>query len=142
MNPVKRHGLLNASLNTLIAELGHTDTLVIADAGLPIPSDVPRIDLAVVPGLPGFLPILDALLDELCIEGVTLANEISTHSPTLEGDIQHRLTTLETRDRRPVEASYVSHDAFKQSLNNAKAVIRTGECTPFANIALHSGVPF
>jgi len=142
VNPVKRHGLLNAPLNALIAELGHTDTLVIADAGLPIPTDVPRIDLAVTPGLPGFLPVLDALLEELCVESVTLANEITTHSPALNDDIQHRLAELEARDGHPVEASYVSHDTFKQSLKKAKAVIRTGECTPYANVALHSGVPF
>ena len=97
MNPVKRHGLLNAPLNALIAELGHTDTLVIADAGLPIPSDVPRIDLAITPGLPGFLPVLDALLEELCVESVTLASEITTHSPALNEGIQHRLTGLEAR---------------------------------------------
>ncbi len=142
MNPVKRHGLLNAPLNALIAELGHTDTLVIADAGLPIPPEVPRIDLAVTPGLPGFLPVLDALLEELCVEGVTLADEIATHSPALKDDILNRLAALEARDDRTVETRHVSHEAFKQSLSNAKAVIRTGECTPYANIALHSGVPF
>jgi|TARA_B100000700_G_scaffold128542_1_gene144058 D-ribose pyranase len=142
VNPVKRHGLLNAPLNALIAELGHTDTLVIADAGLPIPSDVPRIDLAITPGLPGFLPVLDALLEELCVESVTLASEITTHSPALNEGIQHRLTGLEARDGQPVPASYVPHETFKQSLHQAKAVIRTGECTPYANLALHSGVPF
>lgn len=142
MNSVKRHGLLNAPLNALIAELGHTDTLVIADAGLPIPPDVPRIDLAVTPGLPGFLPVLDALLDELCVERVTLANEITAHSPALHADIQHRMTKLEARDSHQVQATYVPHETFKQSLHKAKAVIRTGECTPYANIALHSGVPF
>ncbi|MDX1466776.1 MAG: RbsD/FucU domain-containing protein, partial [Halomonas sp.] len=58
---MKRQGLLNAPLATLIAELGHTDTVVIADAGLPIPPGVPRVDLALRPGLPGFLEVFDAL---------------------------------------------------------------------------------
>lgn len=34
------------------------------------------------------------------------------------------------------------HEHFKQATKTAKAVIRTGETTPFANVILHSGVIF
>jgi D-ribose pyranase len=32
--------------------MGHGDALCVADAGLPIPNGVPRIDLAFAPGSP------------------------------------------------------------------------------------------
>ncbi|MGM0702379.1 MAG: D-ribose pyranase [Pseudomonadota bacterium] len=139
---MKRRGLLNAPLAKLIAELGHTDILVIADAGLPIPPGVPRIDLALRPGLPGFVEVFDVLVDELCVEGVTLAQEIREASPVLHDQVEQRLVGLERRDGQSLARDFVSHDAFKRLLPAARAVVRTGECSPFANIALHSGVAF
>ncbi|WP_163577012.1 D-ribose pyranase [Halomonas faecis] len=139
---MKRRGLLNAPLSRLIAELGHTDMLVIADAGLPIPPGVPRVDLALRPGLPGFLEVFDVLADELCVEGVTLAQEIREANSGLHDQVEQRLVALERRDGQSLARDFVSHDAFKRLLPSARAVIRTGECSPYANIALHSGVAF
>ena len=139
---MKRQGLLNAPLAKLIAELGHTDTLVIADAGLPIPPGVPRVDLALRPGLPSFLEVFDALSDELCVEGATLASEILEASPDLHGQIEARLAALEVRDGVMLERTLVAHEDFKRLIPSARAVVRTGECTPFANVVLRSGVPF
>ena len=44
---MKKSGLLNPQLCAAVARLGHTQTFVVADAGLPIPHEVPVIDLAV-----------------------------------------------------------------------------------------------
>ena len=43
---------------------------------------------------------------------------------------------------RQIEIEYVVHSEFKQRSNQAKAVVRTGECSPYANVILYSGVPF
>ncbi len=43
---MKKTGILNQPISSVIAGLGHMDTLVIADAGLPIPPEAQRIDLA------------------------------------------------------------------------------------------------
>ncbi|TDR55843.1 D-ribose pyranase [Halomonas ventosae] len=139
---MKRQGLLNAPLAKLIAELGHTDTLVIADAGLPIPPGVPRVDLALRPGLPGFLEVFDALSGELCVEEATLASEMLEASPDLHAQLEARLAALEVRDGVTLGRTRVAHEDFKRLLPSARAVVRTGECTPFANVVLHSGVPF
>jgi D-ribose pyranase len=45
---MRKSGVLHARLAAVLTELGHTDLLVVADAGLPIPPGVERIDLAVV----------------------------------------------------------------------------------------------
>jgi D-ribose pyranase len=36
----------------------------------------------------------------------------------------------------------VSHEEFKKATGDAKAIIRTGEFTPYANVILKSGVVF
>jgi len=43
---MKKHGILNSHISKVLTDLGHTDTIVIADCGLPIPDGVARIDLA------------------------------------------------------------------------------------------------
>lgn len=48
---MKKGVLLNSSISSVIARLGHTDKITIADAGLPIPSSVERIDLALTQGI-------------------------------------------------------------------------------------------
>jgi D-ribose pyranase len=47
-------GLLNAQLAGALARLGHTDTLVVCDAGLPIPHGPETVDLAFQFGIPAF----------------------------------------------------------------------------------------
>ncbi|WP_341773663.1 MULTISPECIES: D-ribose pyranase [Cobetia] len=139
---VKRHGILNGPLSGHLARLGHTHTVVIADAGLPIPEGVPCVDLAVVPGLPAMLPVLDALLAELCIEATTLAEELPVKSPSFHDAIVERLDTLDRLSLAPIARQQLSHEAFKAALPEASVIVRTGECTPYANVILHCGVPF
>ncbi len=131
---MKRHGILNSEIAAVLARLGHTDTICIADCGLPVPEGVPRIDLAVRRGLPSFLDVLDAVAADMEIEGITLAQEIRERSPSLEAEILSRFP-----DAKP---AYVPHADFKAATRSCRAVIRTGEATPYANILLRSGVPF
>lgn len=42
---MKKTALLNAQLSHCIATLGHTESLTICDAGLPIPLSVERIEI-------------------------------------------------------------------------------------------------
>lgn len=131
---MKRTTLLNSSLSAAIAEMGHTDSLVVGDCGLPVPTGVPRIDLAVTKGLPGFYPVLEAVLSELCVEGVCIAQELKDGSP--EGFA--RLASLFEGKRIEV----IAHTELKERMRAARAVVRTGECTPYLNIILYSGVAF
>lgn len=131
---MKKHGVLNSEIAAVLATLGHTDTIVIADCGLPIPKGVKRIDLALEFGKPAFLEVLQVITDDMQIEKITLAEEIELHNELVQQGIQNVLT----------EASYeyVSHEQFKELTKEAKVVIRTGEATPYANIILHAGVIF
>lgn len=131
---MKKTSLLNSEISYLIARSGHTDTIVISDAGLPIPSNVKRIDLALVPGVPTFLQTLKAVLVELKVESVTIASEMKQKSPELYKEINELLKDIPIME--------IAHEELKRMTVNARAVIRTGEFTPYANIILHSGVVF
>lgn len=129
---MKKNGLLNSEISKVLSEMGHTDTIVIADCGLPIPKEVKRIDLALKLGTPSFLEVLETLVADMEIEKVTLAHEIKEFNSELEDVLENKFTDKE----------YVSHEEFKKLTQQAKAVIRSGEATPYANIILHSGVIF
>lgn len=129
-------------MSAAISLMGHTDTIVIGDAGLPIPDGVERIDLAVCEGTPDFITVLRAVLSELQIERFTLAEEISSANADMEKAI-FKVIADDSRAAGKVYAQkYVTHEKFKEMTRTAKAVIRTGECTPYANIILQSGVVF
>ena len=132
----KNDATLNAQLSRIISEIGHTEQLVVTDAGLPIPGHVERVDLAVRAGLPGFLDVLDTVLAEVVIEGATASSEIREHSPELLAELEKRLTSF------GVTIDFVPHVDFKQQTREARAAVRTGEFTPYANVILHAGVAY
>ncbi|PFK46384.1 D-ribose pyranase [Bacillus cereus] len=131
---MKKHGVLNSEIAAVLASLGHTDTVVIADCGLPIPDGVKRIDLAVELGKPSFLEVLQVVIDDMAVEKVTLAEEVTLHNAVVNQEVEERLNGA--------AFEYVSHEEFKEHTKQAKAIIRTGEATPYANIILHAGVIF
>ena len=131
---MKKTKLWNSSLSTVVSQMGHTQTLTIGDGGLPVPAGVPRIDLAVTAGIPRFLDVLDAVLSELKVEKITLAEEIQRENPEMWQEILKRFPGV------PVE--YVPHETFKVKTRDSVAVVRTGENTAYSNIILQSGVAF
>lgn len=132
----RNNGTLNGQLARVISETGHTDRIVVTDAGLPIPTGVERVDLAVRPGLPSFLDLLDAVLDEMQIEGALMSEEIRSESPEMLTAIEERLAA------RGVSATFVPHVQFKEATAGARAAVRSGEFTPYANVLLTAGVVY
>lgn len=135
---MKKSRLLNSELSYEIAKLGHTDHICVCDAGLPIPGEVKRIDLAIEKGVPTFIGTLDVVLDEMQVEEIVVASELEIVSPELYVD----LMKMVDKKIGQVKVTKVSHEGFKAMTKESKAVVRTGECTPYANIILKSGVTF
>jgi D-ribose pyranase len=131
---MKKTAIINSRISAVIATMGHTDSLAIGDAGLPIPDCAERIDLAVMPGVPSFADVLSNVLTELEVEEIVLAEEIKLNNPTLDAQLKTMFA-----DKK---ITYVSHSQFKKQTEGCKAVIRTGEFAPYANIILKSGVVF
>lgn len=131
---MKRTTLLHAELSEVIARLGHGDLLVIGDAGLPIPDGPRRIDLAVSAGVPSFRDVLAAVLAEMQVEGAVIAEELAPRNPPVHGELRRQLGDA------PLSA--MPHEQFKAATRGARAIVRTGEFSPYANVILRSGVVF
>lgn len=128
---MKKHGMINRDIAAALAQFGHTDLLVIADCGLPIPKDIACVDLSYRVGEPAFLTILSTVLADFQAEHAYIAEEIKDNNAIVEEGIRKELKT-----------EYISHEQLKELSKQAKLIIRTGEATPYANIVLRSGVIF
>ncbi|CAH0251137.1 D-ribose pyranase [Microbacterium oxydans] len=127
---------INPALSRVISETGHTDMLVVTDAGLPIPPGAERIDLAYRPGAPAFLDVLDTVLAELVIEGATVSEEVAAQSPEVLAALRERFAGMD------FEITLIPHVEFKSLTHGARAFVRSGEFTPYANVILHAGVAY
>ena len=132
---MKKTGVLHADLSRTIASMGHGDLLVIGDAGLPVPPGVPVIDLALREGVPGFLETVETVLLELHVERAIIDAEMATISPGMSAAFQAAWPTEVPLERVP-------HAELQATVRGAKAVVRTGEFTPYSNIVLVAGVVF
>ena len=133
---MKKTPLLNIALSRLVASLGHGDIVVIADAGLPVPKGVELIDLALTQGVPD-LASTRTLLSEMQVQNHVLAHELLLAPCPALSCIEALAGKGELGSQ-----SLLSHEAFKELCLRAKAIVRTGECQPYCNIALVSGVIF
>lgn len=133
---MKKKGILNSNLSRVVAAMGHTDKLVVADCGLPIPRTAELIDLALKTNVPRFLETLETILEELVVEEAIIAQEMETNNKDLYKKVIELL--------KGIKIKKVSHEKFKQINNNGGNIsfVRTGEATPYANIILISGVNF
>ena len=131
---MKKRGILNAQLSYLLAALGHKDLFMIGDTGMPIPEGVEVVDLVLTAGVPTFKQVLDAVLDEVQVEGYYLAHEIKEFNPELEEYIKAGLPEA--------EVEYMPHEDLKKFSGKCRFAIRTGEFSPYPNVILRAGVVF
>ncbi|MFH8610454.1 D-ribose pyranase [Streptomyces sp. NPDC018029] len=129
---MKKSGILNRHLAGALAELGHGDTVLVCDAGMPIPAGPRVVDLAFRAGVPSFAEVLDGLLTELVVEGGTAAQEVREANPAAARLLRECLPALDL----------VPHEELKRRSAAARLVVRTGEARPYANVLLRCGVFF
>src|SRR5262249_37962959 len=131
---MKKGGILNPAICSLLAELGHGDELLIVDASFPLPPDGHVIDLTLTPGIPRFLDVLRAVADELVMEVVTIAAEMSEESPKLYQEV--------IKIVGDVDIDEVPDHEFKEQSEGVKGIIRSAEFTRYANIRILCGSAF
>ena len=128
-------GIFHPQLCRVLAELRHMDTIVIGDAGLPIPKGVERVDLGWRPGDPAYLDVLEEILKHIVVEHATFASEALTVSPEF-----HKKSLALLPEGLPVD--YVPHVELKRQSADAKAIILTGEFTGYTNVILRCGCAY
>jgi len=112
----------------------HTDLLCIGDCGLPCPDGTELIDVSLEQGVPRFIEVLRIVLEDMKVEKVILAEEIKEKNPQLLKEILRLFPDM--------SIVFIPHEELKKELTECKAVIRTGEATPYANVILQSACIF
>lgn len=125
---------LHPELLQVLTQTGHTDMICVGDAGLPIPKGVERVDLAWKRGEPGWLDVCRLLREEMVIEKIYLAEEMKSENPKMRKEFLELFPE--------VQVEYITHEELKGKTRDAKAVIRTGECSSYCNCILVAGVDF
>lgn len=131
---MKKNGIINSDISKVLSYMRHTDLICISDLGLPCPNDINTIDLSLKLGYPSFMDVLSEVTKDMKIERIILAEEIKNNNKEVYNKI---LSMFEN-----ISIEYVSHNDFKQKTSDCKAIIRTGEATPYANIILQSACIF
>jgi D-ribose pyranase len=130
---MKRSRILHKHLNDAIADMGHGDLIIIADAGFPIPEAAKRIELAIEKDKPGIAEVLELIMSDFIYEACIVAEEQKTNNPLLYKKVS------ELSDRCRVET--IPHSQFIEMMPvRAKYIVRTGAFDPWGNVALRSGV--
>ena len=147
---MKTKGVLHNELAKVIANMGHGDMLVVTDRGFPFPRHnmTACIDVSVGRDLPKFIDVVKVILEELEIESVIIADETEKISPRVFHELQDILSQKTNKDN-PIKQKIIPHTEFKHLVldgalegQEVKAMVKTGQFTPFANIILVSGVDF
>lgn len=86
------------------------------------------------------MQVLGVVTNEMQVEAAIIAEEIKHHNPQLHETLLTHLEQLQNTDT--IEIRYTTHEQFKQQTAESQAVIRSGECSPYANIILCAGVTF
>ena len=139
---MKKNGILNSDISRVLSYIGHTDQICIGDCGLPIPDETERIDLALRFGQPSFMEVLEEIGKDMKIEKIILAEEIKQKNPNMLKNIYSYFNINKKNEKSIPEVSFVSHIELKSMTKSCKAVIRTGETTPYSNIIVQSGCIF
>ncbi|HPF88060.1 MAG TPA: D-ribose pyranase [Candidatus Limiplasma sp.] len=125
--------ILNKKLNTAIADMGHGEMLIVCDAGMKIPTEAQRIDLALEQDVPTVEQVLKLLVEDFCYERVIVTQDLPLYNPNLYKTVEEVCT------RCPIEQ--IPYDEFMRTLpQNAKYIVRTGSFSPYADIALVSAI--
>ncbi|MBN1265208.1 MAG: D-ribose pyranase [Anaerolineales bacterium] len=130
---MKKSNILNKELCTAIAAMGHTDMMIVCDAGFPIPNDAWRVDLAVVQDVPDLETVLSAIADEMIVEKVSYAAEMAKNNPPLLEKVER---IFPASNMEPVPHAQI----LSEMAQKAKVIVRTGAFDPWGNILLYSGV--
>ncbi len=128
---MRETGTINREISDVLSTMGHTDELIVCDAGFAIPSGVRTVDVSLAENKPTLIETLTELKRHFSVEKLVMADETKNVSPTRFAAI----LDLFGMDM-PVET--IPQALFRRRARRVKAVIRTGDFTAYSNILLVS----
>ena len=129
---MKETGILNREIAAELAKMGHTDRMMIVDAGLAVPNTTKVIDLSLSVNVPTVIDVLEEVLKRFSVEKIIYSKATSEVSPTREKEFLNHFND-------DVEVEVVDHPVLRDQITrDVKFVIRTGDFTANSNIVLVS----
>lgn len=125
--PVPR--LLHPEVAALVRRVQHTQMLLLADRGYPVPPLAHVIDLALTSDVPTIPQVLEAIGDDLPADRWIAAVELQSASPERWACYGEACPRVEA----------VPHLQFKRLAREAVGCIRTGDSTPYSNLLIVGG---
>ena len=129
---MKEVGILNQDLARIISQMGHTDEIIISDAGFLQPLGVEVIDLSLDENIPTVLDVLRVFKKYFSVEKIVLSNETREVSPT-------RFKAIMENYWQDVEVETIPHLEFRKRAGSVRAIVRTADFTAYSNVLLISG---
>ncbi len=130
---MKRGTILNSVLINAIGCMGHTDLMMICDAGYPIPAGAWKVDLALTKDDPDIYKILKLIEKDLVVEKVIVAEEQEKYNPPLFGNVKDLFNYAELEKVPHTEVMTILRE-------KVKVFVRSGSFEPWGNVILQSGV--
>lgn len=126
-----KSGILNPNINSLLARVRHTNTLVIADRGFPFWPMIETVDISLVDDVPTILQTLSAIRANFKVGKAWMAREFLRQN--------NRSTQSAFRKALDgIELNFEPHVAFKKRVPLAIGLIRTADTVQYANVILES----
>lgn len=127
-------GLLHPELLALLAEAGHGDAIVLADAGLRVPRGARVLHLGLTTGVPSIAQTVAAIVPEVVVETAVVASEFADWNPVVHAEV------LQVLPVTPTDRPHA--DLMAEMATTALAYVKTGECSAFASVVLVTGVRY
>lgn len=124
-------GILNREIAAEIAKMGHTDRMIICDAGFALPKELKVIDVSLAKNCPTAVEVLKVILENFSVEKIILSEATHETSPS-------RFNEFITCFEPPVEFEVIPHQELKRMAGEVKFAVRTGDFTAYSNIVLIS----
>lgn len=129
---MRETGIVNRDICDVLSTLGHTDEVIVCDAGFAIPSGVRTVDISLGENKPAVPEVLAELRKHFSVEKIVVAEELRQTGPT-------RFAVLAKSFGEGVPCEVIPQSEFRARARNVKAVIRCGDFTAYSNILLVSG---
>ena len=129
---MRETGIVNRDICDVLSTLGHTDELIVCDAGFAIPLGVRTVDISLAENKPTVPEVLAELKKHFSVEKLVISEDTKRVVPT-------RFKELAGAFGEAVVVETISQTEMRARARTVKAIIRTGDFTAYSNVLLVSG---
>ncbi len=129
---MRETGIVNREICDVLSSLGHTDEMIVCDAGFAIPDGIRTVDISYGENRPTVPQVLEELSKHFSAEKLVISEETRAHVPARFDELSHAFGA-----GMPVEV--ITQDELRARARRVKAIIRTGDFTAYSNLLIVSG---